>query len=397
MSRSRVRNVLSLSIAMLALAVVAPAAASATGSIAGTVTAASGGAALGGVEVCAESSLHRECVKTGSDGKYIFPSLVEGEYEVDFRPAPQTNYLYQAYPEKSPPAEGDPVEVISGQAVTGINGKLKSGGQITGRVTDAGTAQGIAGIEACASRGGGTTCDVTDSNGDYGIVGLQTNSFTVYFDPLATDYIFQVYKGITDTNAEGTQVAVTAGAVTKSIDDKLTVGASISGHVTDAATGTGLEEIFVCVTGGTISEFFPECEFTGAGGAFKVRGLLPGTYQVGFSEEPDSQLADGYDTQFFDGKATIEEATPIALVAAQARTGVDAHLKKTGSGGGENPPPTGGGGAGGGGQGGGQTPPATNLPGPPSSKATKCKKGFKKKTVKGKSRCVKKKKPKKKH
>ncbi len=394
MSRPRVKGVLSFLIAILALAAV-PAAASATGSISGTVTAATGGAPLGGVEVCAESSAHRECLKTAGDGTYAFPSLVEGKYEVNFRPAPQTNYLYQAYPEKAPPDEGDLIDLLSGQSKTGINGKLKSGGQISGRLTDAGTGNGIAGIEACASRGGASFCDLTDSNGDYLVVGLQTNAFTVYFDPAATDYIFQLYKGFTDTNAEGTPVLVTAGAITENINDKLTVGASISGHVTDAATGAGLDEIYVCVTGGTISEFFPECEFTDAEGAYKVPGLLPGTYNVGFSEEPASIFDDGYDTQFYDGKATIEEATPVVLSGGQARTGVDAHLHATGT----APPPSGGGGGGGGG---GSQAPVTPKPlalanSPAPAKKLACKKGFKKKTVKGKARCVKKKKAKKKH
>jgi hypothetical protein len=386
-SRSRVKGLLSLLIAVMALIAVAPAAASASGSISGTVTAASGGSALKGVEVCAESSLHRVCVRSGDDGKYTFAALEEGDYEVNFRPAPQTNYLYQAYPEKAPPEEGEPIPVLSGQAVTGIDAKLKSGGQISGRVTDAGTGVGIKGIAACASRSGSSICGLSNANGDYVIVGLQTNSFTVYFDPAATDYIFQAYKGITDPAAEGTPVPVTAGAVTAGIDDTLTVGASISGRVTDAATGAGLEGIYVCVTGTTISEFFPECEFTGGDGVYKVRGLLPGTYEVVFSEEPDSSLSDGYDTQFFDGKATIGEATALTLSGGQAKTGVDAHLNASAT-----TPPSGGGG----GKASSPPPPITSQPlaliSPPAPvKKLVCKKGSKKKKIKGKTRCVKKK------
>ncbi len=391
----RIFRVVSLSIAVLALcALAAPVASAANGSISGTVTAENGGALLPGVEVCATSNLHRECVATGNDGVYTVPGLIEGDYEVVFSPAPNTNYLLQAYPGKAPPEDGDPIHVSEGESVSGKNAKLKSGGQIIGRVTDSGTGNGIAGIEACGARAGAghETCDLTDAGGNYAIVGLQTGSYTVFFDPAATEYVFQVYKGITDLQAEGTPVAVTAGAETKNINDTLSVGASISGRVTDAATGAGLGEIEVCVTGTTINEFFPECVLTLGSGAYSVRGLLPGTYQVGFSEDPNPEFSDGYDTQFFDGKLRFEEATPIPLSSAQARTGVDAHLHKTGSS--ETPPP-------------GASVPITkigtglittgNRPTPTATKKLTCKKGFKKKTVKGKARCVKSKKKKHKH
>ena len=280
MSRTA-KGVLSVLTVLLAIAIV-PAFAAAAGSISGTVTAATGGAALPGVEVCAESNLHRECVKTASDGKYTVPGLIEDDYEVNFRPAAQTNYLYQAYPEKAPPEEGMPVTVGPGEAVTGKNAKLKSGGQIKGRLTDAHSGNGVAGIEACAARSGSAICDVSDADGDYAIVGLTTNTFSVYFDPGATAYIFQVYKGVTEPEAEGTPVSVTAGAETKNINDSLSVGASISGRVTDAATASDLEEIWVCVTGTTINEFFPECVYTESDGTYSVEGLLAGTYQVAF-------------------------------------------------------------------------------------------------------------------
>jgi hypothetical protein len=113
---------------------------------------------------------------------------------------------------------------------------------------------------------------------------------------------------------------------------------------------------------------------------------------------------------FEEGAALVLTATPVAgstfagwsggacsgtapcQLALDADTNVTATFEQVGGGG------SGGGGGGGGSSGGNQAPPAsTPPPPPPAKKPLKCKRGFKKKRVHGKARCVRKHKPHQRH
>lgn len=74
-----------LVLAPAALMVLPPAGAQAivAGHIEGKVTALSGGAAVPGIEVCADSTVEYECAETNSEGKYAI-ELLEGSYTVSF-------------------------------------------------------------------------------------------------------------------------------------------------------------------------------------------------------------------------------------------------------------------------------------------------------------------------
>ena len=106
------------------LACVSPATASAAGSISGTVTAASGGAPLSEVEVCAEGlDLGAfECVEPGFDGTYTIGGLEPGEYAVAFWPFGDNDYRFQYYDGKAIGTDADPVTVEDGVDSAGING-----------------------------------------------------------------------------------------------------------------------------------------------------------------------------------------------------------------------------------------------------------------------------------
>jgi hypothetical protein len=92
------------------------------GSIAGHVTAASGGTNLGSTEVCAlAGSTVVECGITGSDGNYAIPSLTPGNYKVRFS---RTSYATQYYNGKATAAEAETVTVRARETTGVINAAM---------------------------------------------------------------------------------------------------------------------------------------------------------------------------------------------------------------------------------------------------------------------------------
>jgi hypothetical protein len=212
-------------------------------------------------------------------------------------------------------------------------------GKITGKVINAATEAPIAGIEVCAfvkSGGGGPVetggsgegsgeeelfqCPTTAANGEYTISGLPSGEYIVGFGaPFMSElnYITQFYNG-KSTFTEATPVSVAAGGTASGIDAKLAEGGRIAGKVSDASTGAAISGGLVCAFGAN-----PEtggCALTDASGEYTIAGLPAGEYKVGFAD-PNS-----YVTQFYNGKATLAEATAVAVLVGSTASGIDAAL-----------------------------------------------------------------------
>ena len=92
------------------------------GQIEGLVTAASSGAPLPGVEVCAIAPPHFyvECTVTARNGEYVLERLPSDSYKVEFSASP--TYLTQFYLGKAEFFEAVPIAVVAGGApVSGID------------------------------------------------------------------------------------------------------------------------------------------------------------------------------------------------------------------------------------------------------------------------------------
>jgi len=96
---------------------------------------------------------------------------------------------------------------------------------------------------------------------------------------------------------------------------------SIGGTVKNAASGEGIEGIWVCasspnfgVSGG--------CESTDAAGEYTIDGLQPNVYKVAFEEEGRQN----YLPQWYPGKPIVEEAQLLQVQSGEATTGIDATL-----------------------------------------------------------------------
>lgn len=281
------------------------------GQITGKVTAASGGAVLRNIEVCAEGRtlVIRACTTTSANGEYSISSIPSGSYGVHFLPGHERanyqeggNYLPQYYNDKTSYSEAEVVSVVAGGAPTsGVNAELVSGGQITGTVTVSSGGAALANVEVCigeplfVERLG---CPITNANGEYTILGLSSGSYNVHFYPHeGGNYLPQSDNG----------VSVTAGSTTSGINAAMPPGGQITGRVSAASGGDGVANIEVCaasMSGGRYS-----CATTNGGG-----GSASATSNALVVPTPDSSFsmpkAPVFDAKTGDLEFFFKIATP---------------------------------------------------------------------------------------
>lgn len=355
---------------LLSLAAFAPAAAFA-GSISGTVTDAVTHEPIEGLEVCAHLFTAEEaeiwsCEDTDSNGEYTI-DVEAGEYAVEFWGRP-LNYIPQYFDGTSVWQERDPV-VVGADPITGIDAEMFEGGGIEGEVDRAVGGAPVDEAYVCAwtifgEEFGG--CAVTDSSGEYAIQGMAEGEYEVEFWAGEQDLLTQFYDH-KDHWGEANPVTVTLGAVTAGIDADLLAAARVEGQVRRASSGSPLAEVEVCAWS-TDPEGSWRCAYPGEDGRYAIHGLPSDEYKVEFWPFDES-----LPVQYWDHKATLEEANPLSLGMGGIATGIDADL-----GAGPAAPPA-------------ATPPPSFPPLATKPRPKRCKKGFRKKRAHGKVRCVKKK------
>jgi hypothetical protein len=364
---------------LAALALFAPAAAHAAGVIAGEVTAADGGDPIEGVSVCAYElggDFEEFCDATDLDGEYGIGGLDPGQYKVEFFDE-SFEFLGQYYDDAEFWEDADPVTVVDGETTFEIDAELDRPAVVEGEVTAAAGGAPLEEVEVCAFGEETFRCDETGADGSYSIGFLWPGEYEIEFWPWTEGNYSPQWWQERDRWYEADLLQLTAGETKTGIDAELTLAGQIKGTVSAAATGAPLGEIPVCSIDPAADQLYT-CVETSQSGQYTLRRLNSAQYKVVFSpdfteffpgEEP---FDDGYPTQFWNGKPTLAAADLIGLTAPNTVTGIDARL-------GPPPPPP--------------APPAP-LPSPAVQKKKKpagkaCRKGFKKKKVKGKKRCVK--------
>jgi hypothetical protein len=305
------------------------------GRISGNVTDASTKAGIAKIEVCAFGGPEgaSQCTASGPSGEYSIGGLKSGEYRVEFLPNFENestlNYLAQFYNGKSSFSEAEPVLVKVGATTPNINAAMKSGGEISGKVTDATTKAAFAEVDVCASGNSGefvNRCALTNASGEYTIPGLPTGQYTVAFSSFAGDYAPQYFNNKISFN-EAQLVSVTAGAATTSINAAMQPGGEISGKVTDAATKAPVSGIEVCASGAN-ANVSTNCVTTDASGNYALTRLAAAEYRVEFA--PNFGAPQNYLRQYYNGKATFSEATLVPVSAGTATSEVNAALQPGG-------------------------------------------------------------------
>jgi hypothetical protein len=346
------------------------------GSIAGTVTAADTHLGLQGADVCASRQVEIEegegerverCDETDPAGAYSIEALEEGKYEVEFKSA-ELPYFDQ-YREES-------VTVSSGPSI-GVDAELVPAAMIAGVVSAGG--QPAAEDKVCAWRLPAAEkgrCAWTESDGHYAIRFENPGEFRVEFQAVgnfATQYFDHKRHAL-----EADAVTAALGAIHPGVDASLEAGGWVQGTVR-ASSGPLVEEILVCAVEAISLE--PEaCDETGVFGQYSVGPLATGAYKIGFSVELGREFFgealflgenDGFQARFYDEQTSIAAANPINLLAPSLVSGVDARILPS-------KPST------------AVPPPTVTLLQPPSThpRHLHCRRGFKKKRVHGKQRCV---------
>jgi len=369
-------------LALICLAALAPSARAATGSIAGTVTDAPTGEPLEGAEVCAEDFSDEEgaggCGYTETDGTFFIGGLPPGQYRVWFWGSNQ--YEFEYFDGKKNWEEADPVEVPSGGQAAGIDADMDRTATINGTVLASEDGLGVEEVEACAypldpAEETFSQCGYSDADGSYSIKGLVPGNYKVEFWAGWTgrDLAFQFYDH-RNRYQEADVVSVGEGEWLEGVDADLAPGASIRGHVSNLATGLPLE-VRVCSIDAASGQL-TTCTWPDEDGNYNLHSLPGGNFKVVFSPEfweffPEEAFPgeddDGFPTQFWNGQATIGVANVISLATGSSVTGIDARFGFA------------------------PTPPVARPPvvRPPIRKHRKCRRGYRKKLVRGKRRCVK--------
>lgn len=303
------------------------------GQIAGTVVAAAGEAPLASISACAYVAAGPGelvgCAATDADGGYTISGLPTGSYKVQFEPSFGVNFVTQYHAGKATRDAADPIAVVAGATVSGIDAKMQVGGTITGQVTDAESSLAIEGAEACLYPTGSTipaACRPTNASGKYSITGLATDSYKVGFRPGFGDqtHARQYYDGQV-TLAAATAVAVTQGGTVGGIDAGLVELGGIAGRVTAASGGAPLAGIEVCASSSGLENSDSGCDLTDASGDYAIAGLQENSsYRVEFKGGPD------HVTEYYDGKSSIFNGTPVAVVNAATTGSIDAALESAG-------------------------------------------------------------------
>jgi hypothetical protein len=356
----------------------------AAATIFGTVSDETTHAGIAGVEVCPTPQPYTfevECIQTDSGGHYSFAALQSAQYMLFFSAATNNLPYVSEFYDNKPTNESADLVTLGSDEARQLDVELAQGGSVSGTLTDEDGGAPVANMAACTLSSGNffDRCAESDAGGHYQINGLPSGEYSIEFTSLnAANYQRELYKDA-ENWAQATRVTVTAPGTTPGIDAELAKGAQILGHVSQAGTGLPLPDAFVCAEQQKPSEF-ERCDSTDTDGNYTLMGLPAGTYFVAF--EPLVIPTGPAAAQWWQGVPNFEEATPIEIVPPETLTGIDGEVDRPIWG----------------------VPEDTRVatPSPPifgheevfpvlrQPPLPKCRKGFHRKLVKGKKRCVRK-------
>jgi len=256
-------------------------------------------------------------------GRYQISNLQPGQYEVAFAGCQARGDLvtqwYSGRPGFGPAAM---VSAGAGHPVTGIDVVLQPGGAVSGALRSA-AGQKVPGACVMVSdlnRGVRLPATVgAGFGGSYAIANLPPGAYHVTFIPacLGINYATQWYSR-KPSPVGAARVIIRAGRTTTGINAALTVGGSITGLVTSAATHAPLRNICV-VTQNVVQPDDFGFGFTNGQGHYAVSGLNSGRYEIEFLPCSGGSLA---------GQV---RSSLVTVVAPRQTRGINAALAAAGS------------------------------------------------------------------
>lgn len=184
-------------------------------------------------------------------------------------------------------------------------------GTISGRATDE-LGLPMEAVDVCAETVDETwfICDTTGTDGTYRLTGLPAGRYKVGFWAKG-NFITQFWERELTWNM-ATPIDVAPGISIAEIDATIERGATISGLVTERATGAPVAGVLVCASVGELER----CAKTNALGLYAIVGLAERTWTVEFyPEKTEAALM----SQPYSGG-------PITMAAQETKPGVNAEL-----------------------------------------------------------------------
>lgn len=266
--------------------------------ISGRVVNAQTSAPIQGVNVSAYARIGLNVTFMGSastnaNGDYTVGGLPTGTYYLYTSTNLANNEIFNDVPcpgscsSSEAVALGQGVATTQGATTGGVNFQLEPGGAISGTVVDAATLLPLqAGVSVYRQSGSNASfvqSGFSDASGVYTVAGLTTGTYFARVSPSAP-YVQEVYGGgqcFSCASSEilaGTPIPVTTGATSAGRDFAVDPGGTITGTVTNAATGAPISNasVWVPVSSNSVIGFG-----VGASGTFSISRLPPGLYRLG--------------------------------------------------------------------------------------------------------------------
>lgn len=255
--------------------------------VSGTITNASTGNPLSGVSVNVFSSTGTNLgnTQTNASGVYSVGGLPAGDVRV--RTSNNAGFIDEAYDNipcsNCPNTTGDLITLAAGATRANTNFALTPGAGFTGTVTNASGGTGLANITVNVYSSTGTflrNSSPTGVAGTFSVAGLPAGQYRVRTSNNA-GFIDEAYDNIACfgcSNTLGDLLTLTEGQTRANTNFALTAGATVSGTVTNADGGAGLNFISVSVYSSTGT--FLKSSSTNASGVYSVTGLPAGQHRV---------------------------------------------------------------------------------------------------------------------
>jgi hypothetical protein len=331
-------TVVTVSVVLAALGLLAGSAAAQTGGIAGTVTN-SGDGPLSGVTVRVLNQFGGQVAQgtTTGTGAYTIVNLPPGSYLVRTQVTAAQNFIDEIYINlPCPPCTGGSlVPVTAGNTTLSIDFSLDPGGSIAGTVVDETTLLPInnAFVQVYSGTGAFVRGAATGGTGVFSVGGLPSGAYFAKVQIGQTNYVDELYDNLqclTCPVTSGTPINVTAGVVTSGINFSPLLGGAITGTVTDAATLNP-------VSGVSVQVFRPfggipvRNVVTNASGVFTAQGLPAGSYVARTGVPQTSSYIDEiYDGRILAGNS-VTSGTPIPVTNGATTGSVNFALETGGS------------------------------------------------------------------
>ena len=305
--------------ALLAVVPAAPALASGSGAISGTLTDGAGNGVAG---VCVSAQTDGYPFQSGgavtdATGGYRISGLSSGNFRVNFG-CWGGDWVRTWYDGQDDWQFANVVPVTDGAETTGISSRLVLGGTITGTVTDdTGAPLSGAYISAAPASGPGFANGTTDSSGTYRIRGVRPGAYKVSVFGTGQHW----WHGDDEQSAES--VIVASGHTASGIDIVAPRTGSISGTVTDSA-GNPLPSVCVFPQRSTDpTDYMGGQTSTSSTGEYRLTGLDPASYRLGFH---DCSSNSSHAPQFYGGSPSATGAAVISISVGSNVTGVNVQL-----------------------------------------------------------------------